>query len=91
MGAPYGDDAPAPCNCSAKTGYGACRCSWRRPRCQYIACRSYAIWTDVDSGEQFCGAHAVLRMNSDDEDDSKEKRREFAAEYARDAAREHGR
>lgn len=56
-----------------------------RGKCRYLGCTSFAIWTDVDTDEEFCGAHAVLVI---DEDPSVEKRRDFADEYARDAERE---
>lgn len=58
-----------------------------RDRCRQLGCKSYAIWTDVESGATFCGAHAVLVIDGDDAD-TKEKRAEFGREYARDAKRE---
>jgi hypothetical protein len=58
-----------------------------RGRCAQLGCKSYAIWEDLDTGAVFCGAHAVLVIDGDNAD-VKEKRQDFAAEYARDAARE---
>jgi hypothetical protein len=56
-----------------------------RATCSRLGCGSYAIWTDVDDDRAYCGAHAVLVI---DDADVKEKRRDFAAEYKRDADRE---
>lgn len=57
-----------------------------RSECNYLGCRSYGIWKDVDTGKVYCGAHSCIVI--DGIDDAREKRREFADEYARDAARE---
>lgn len=54
--------------------------------CAQPGCTMASIWTDMDTGLVYCGPHAVLEI--DEPDDSKEKRRDFAADYARDAARE---
>lgn len=75
------------CNCAASWANVPCRCPWRRPPCARYKCGSYGIWEDVETGEVYCGAHAVLFMDGDTAD-VKEKRADFAREYARDAARE---
>ncbi len=58
-----------------------------RSGCAHLGCTSFAIWEDVDTGTMFCGAHAVLVIDSGD-DESKQKRADFADEYKRDADRE---
>lgn len=58
-----------------------------RPECEYLGCRSYGIWQDVDTGKVYCGAHSCVVID-EGEDPSIEKRRDFADEYKRDADRE---
>lgn len=55
--------------------------------CSYLNCREPGIWVDEDDGRKYCGAHLIYVRPVDD-DESRQKRRDFADEYARDAARE---
>lgn len=54
-------------------------------RCVYLNCREPGIWQDEDGepGEVYCGAHLIYV-----DDESAQKRTDFADEYKRDADRE---
>jgi hypothetical protein len=60
-----------------------------RPRCSFMGCKSTGIWSDDDDARTWCGAHLIYVIApAAAEDESRQKRADFAAEYARDAARE---
>lgn len=58
-----------------------------RPPCGYLGCQSYGIWQDMDDGRVYCGAHSCIVVDRPD-DESAQKRKDFADEYKRDADRE---
>lgn len=57
--------------------------------CAALGCKSYAIWLDVDTGREFCGAHSIIELMRMDDDakDRRERRKDIGDEWARDAAR----
>lgn len=54
--------------------------------CSYLGCREPGIWRDEDDDRLYCGGHQIY-VRPDDAD-VREKRRDFADEYARDAKQE---
>lgn len=60
-----------------------------REECQYLGCRSYGIWKDVDTGKVYCGAHSCIVIDGiADQRDREDRRRDIGDEWERDAARE---
>jgi hypothetical protein len=55
--------------------------------CAHDGCFRSGTWIDEDDGRGYCGEHVVFVAPVSD-DEARQKRRDFADEYARDAARE---
>lgn len=55
--------------------------------CAHDGCFRSGTWIDEEDGRGYCGEHLIYVMPACD-DVIAEKRRDFADDYARDAARE---
>ena len=55
--------------------------------CAHAGCFRSGTWIDEDDGKGYCGEHIIFVAPVDD-DVTREKRRDFADEYKRDADRE---
>jgi hypothetical protein len=55
--------------------------------CQHPDCFRSGTWIDEDDGKGYCGEHIIFVLTPKD-DEPRQKRKDFAAEYARDAERE---
>lgn len=70
------------CNCPSSWSNVKCSCPWRQPTCDAYGCEFAALWTDEDTGYAYCDQHATGDVEEHDD------RRDFADEYALEAARE---